>query len=129
MQGYGTTETHPLLVRIQNSTATLEQLCSFLKKVNIVLGNSLVLVVRTLSSLPTAWLQYQVREWGSHKLYSQKIRSKHSLNHMIQQYLPKLNTSKIKIPYVHTDICIQMFIAALFTVAKKVKETKVSFNI
>ena len=48
---------------------------------------------------------------------------------MIQQYLPKLNTSEIKIPYVHTDICTQMFIAALFTVAKKVEETKVSFNI
>ena len=47
MQGYGTTEAHPLLVRIQNSTATLEQLRSLLK-------------------------------------------SKHSLNHMIQQYLPKV---------------------------------------
>lgn len=48
---------------------------------------------------------------------------------MIQQYLPKLNKSKIKILDVHTDTCTQMFIAALFTIAKKVEETKVSFSI
>ena len=92
MQGYGTTEAHPLLVRIQNSTATLEQLCSFLKSKHSLREFPGGLVVRTQSS---HCLQPGFNAWSGNEdptscAAKKKKRSKHSLNHMIQQYLPKV---------------------------------------
>ena len=104
MQGYGTTEIHPLLVRIQNSTATLEQLCSFLKKQTQSQG-----IPWWSSGQDSELSQPGFNPWSGNEdpasCAAKKKKRKHSLNHMIQQYLPKLNKSKIKILYVHTDTC------------------------